>query len=184
MATATTKAPELAKADKPFKFQVMGGAHYEGTDIKVYKRTADGLEDLVAELACDADFRLNFPQGLPLGYRKVSRDVAYGPKRPDGDIVESDLELDKMFNRNGSKKYQRLGADNNAVSADDLRTERIGRQEAENRYRKALARMSVRELIDLAEADGVELRGNTKKDEVTAILLAAAGITPLTGPSS
>jgi len=174
-AVAEATAENKVRANKPYKFQIMGGAHLEGSDIKVYKRTAEGLEELVGEFECDADFRLAYPQGIPYGYRKLSKDVMYGPGRPVGDIISSDLELDKMYDRNGSKKYRRLDENNNPV-VEELKAERIGRQEAENRYRKALARMSPRELIDLAAEDGVDLKGETKKEGVQALLLASAGI--------
>ena len=144
--TPPTKAP-LPKTGKKYKFQVLGGTHYEQGEV----------ED-------------------PTTGRKGIKDIAYGKGREAGDIVDSNLELDRLHNRRNSLKFRRLGEDGDPFP-EELRQERLRASDAETRYRKALDRMSVRELVELAEDEKVEVKGQTKKEELVRTLLSVAGIT-------
>lgn len=103
----------------------------------------------------------------------VTKDVIYGPNRKVGDIVETTLKLDKLFNKPNSKKYELLG-ENQSPLVGQLQDAEERARSADERFRRALAAMSVRELISFCEAEGIDHRNETDKELLTAIVLSAA----------
>jgi len=102
--------------------------------------------------------------------RKVS--VTYDSRDPNRNIVESDIDLEKLF---GSEKFQNL--DRISAGNDDLRAlkDKLERLERENKRLRArqgeerdvdLSRMTISELRDFAAKHNIELDPGMKKDEI------------------
>lgn len=108
----------------------------------------------------------------------VTKDVIYGPKRPAGDIVDVNINLAKRFNTPGRQAmFELLGVDDNPLVGQLIEMqERV--EASERRYRRALASMSQRELLDHAKLEGVNLQGEVDERRVRVILLRAAGLDP------
>lgn len=102
--------------------------------------------------------------------RKVS--VTYDSRDPNRNIVESDIDLEKLF---GSEKFQNL--DRISAGNDDLRAlkDKLERLERENKRLRArqgeerdvdLSKMTISELRDFAAKHNIELDPGMKKDEI------------------
>lgn len=102
--------------------------------------------------------------------RKVS--VTYDSRDPNRNIVESDIDLEKLF---GSEKFQNL--DRISAVNDDLRAlkDKLERLERENKRLRArqgeerdvdLSKMTIAELRDFAAKHNIELDPGMKKDEI------------------
>jgi hypothetical protein len=102
-----------------------------------------------------------------------------------GDIVETDQELDKLFNSRGSTKFERLAYE----EPDTL--ESLAEAEANLAKRKAalltkkdapvepksqsddLSKLTLPELQEIANSNGIELGRAKTKDEVLKVVKAA-----------
>jgi hypothetical protein len=108
----------------------------------------------------------------PLNGVKEKLVKKYGANAPNGDIVESKLDLEKLFNTPSSKKFQRL--DGGTEELQRLSAATQGEANAKARLERALAKMSVRDLIEYAEAEEIDLgklnAGSKKEDVLKAIL--------------
>lgn len=134
------------KAKKKYLFQVLAGSHWEAGDV---------VDD----------------RG-----HTVTKDIQYGPGRPAGDLVETDVELDKRFNRPNSQKFKRLGEGVQRDTKDvELNAERQRATLASAGLRKALEKMQRAELVAWAEEQEIDLGGAVKRDDVLRILLEAVG---------
>ena len=108
--------------------------------------------------------------------QKVIKDIKYGPKCPAGDIVESDLELDKLFNRPHSTKFQRVGEDGQRdARAEELKVEREKSAGAQSALSSALKKMSRAELVAWAEEQEIDLKGAQKHEDVLRAVLGTLG---------
>ena len=131
---------------KKYLFQVLAGQHWES-----------------GEVADDTG-------------RTVKRDIKYGPNCPAGDLVETDVELDKRFNRPNSQKFRRMGEGAQRDTKDvELNAERQRAALASAGLRKALEKMQRAELVGWAEEQEIDLSGAVKRDDVLKILLDAVG---------
>lgn len=147
---ATLEAPVKvapAKSKKKYVFQVLGGRHWEPGEV-----TDDTGKTVV-------------------------KDIKYGPGCPFGDIVETDVELDKRFNRpNFPPKFRRLGEEGvRDAQAEEVRAERQQKNTAQAALRSALERMPRDALVQWAEEQKIDLRGAVKRDDVLRTILGTLG---------
>lgn len=107
--------------------------------------------------------------------RVVTRDVVYGPKRPAGDVVEWRETLEHL---NPPKplppKFVRIDADgrvdpNAAALAEETRRANALRADRQ----KLLERMSLADLREYAESEGLDVGNVTKKEELIRRINAA-----------
>ena len=171
------KLPEGVKARNigvlgPFKhkFQVLAGADIQPIPV------LDEEGNLILD-----DVLVNGQPTKEDGKRLVmirTKDTLFGPRREAGDIVMCNIDLAKRYNRPNSIKYRHLDVETGDPFPEELKASRLETTDAQKRYAKSLDKMTVRQLIDTAEEDGVDLGGKTKKEEIIPILLRAANITP------
>lgn len=147
MSEATLETPATAKPKKKYLFQVLAGTHWEKGEVE-----------------------------NDLGH-KVIKDIAYGPGRPAGDIVESDIDLAKRFNSANPAhppRFRRLGEDGQRdARAEELKVERQRSAGAQSALASALRKMSRQQLVQWAEEQEIDLRGANRHEEVLQVVLAS-----------
>lgn len=146
MSTATkdpVKAPETGKTGSTTfqKFQVRYGTYWQGDEFD------------------------------PTNGRQVKAPTPYGPGRKAGDIVETSQDLTKLNDRRhpNGPRFVRLGDQSNLVEAQltaDLTAERNRANKLTIALRKDLEGKTVRELIEYAETNELDLQNETKKDNI------------------
>lgn len=156
-ATAPPTQPKQqnAKAEpKVFRFRVHAGGHFHPMPV---------LDDEGNQIVRD---------GKPF-----MQDVIFGPGRPAGDIVVTNVRLDKLHNTGNFKKFELLDQNNNPLVTQLQETEQQ-RDSANERFRKALGKMTQRELLDYATAEGIDLKGELADAKVRDLILIASGLKP------
>lgn len=144
--TAVTAAPPPAQRKKKYAFQVLAGRHWEPGEV---------VDDTG---------------------RTSIKDVRYGPGCPAGDIVETDVELDRRFNRPNSIKFKRVGADGQRdARLEEVNAERHKANSAQAALKAALEKMPRDALVAWAEEQEINLGNAVKRDEVLRAILAALG---------
>jgi hypothetical protein len=163
-ATATApKATEPAPTSSPKgeKYQVRYGTFWHGEE---YDRITDPKD----------------PR-FPGTGRVIKPGVPYGPGRPAGDVVETNQDLTKLNDRRhpNGPRFVKLGSQDNRVEAE-LTAQLHQKTEAHARLmlstKNLLSRMSARELIEYAEGEEIDLKGETRKDAVLRIVLDEKGL--------
>lgn len=76
-----------------------------------------------------------------------------------GDIIESKFDLEKRFNKLNSRKFERVGAGGEALAAPPAPY--------------PLEKMTVEQLLTVAEEEEVNLKGASKKDDIIKAINAA-----------
>lgn len=103
---------------------------------------------------------------------KVNRDVLFGPNRAVGKIITSDIDLCRRFNTPGQpKKYRRLDADTGESWPLELAEERNKSATATAKLRKVLSKLSVKDLINYANEERINLNGSKNKESILQMIL-------------
>lgn len=90
-------------------------------------------------------------------------------RHKQGDVFESEIELDRKFNRPGCIKFERITGDVPVTVPSTPSQE----NKAGNGYSKEeLESLTVNELKKLAEEDSIDLTGASTKDQIIARFLA------------
>lgn len=145
------------RAERPvYRFRVRSGTWWQPTSV---------IDEDTKEPVKDRD-------GKP-----VYRDVPVGPSRPAGDIAVSTQRLDRLHNKGGNTMFELLDQNDDPRVGQIQRAEQA-RDAADARYRRALGKMTQRELLDHAEQEGIDLKGEMDEVRVRNMLLAAAGMDP------
>lgn len=135
------------KGKKKYLFQVLAGQHWEA-----------------GEVTDDTG-------------RKVIKDIKYGPGSPHGDLIETDVELDKRFNQPPySIKFKRVGegAERDAKMIE-LQAEKQKVTSAQTGLKSALEKMPRAELVAWAEEQEIDLGGAQKREDVLRVILGTLG---------
>lgn len=147
-----------------FRIEGQGGGHFHPEPVL----DGQGNPILIPVLGPTNEQRKD-KSGKPL-VKIQTKDVIYGPRRPDGDIVHTNQELDKLMNRpRQPERFVRLGTDLNP-DTEALSAERIRSNKLAEKRRKLLARMNVQELREYAEDEKIDLKGASKKDDMLRII--------------
>ena len=175
MADATATLPQAQQVKQPsankpkrFAFQVLGGTHWEAGP------TCPDCKEIVTKEGkcskCEYDAKGQYETRQP-----VIRDIKYGPGRPAGDIVETNVDLAKLHNRPGTPpKFRRLGEEGvRDDHAAELTAERQRANMAERTLKSALEKMTRDGLVAWAEEQGIELKGAAKREDVLRIVLGS-----------
>lgn len=146
--TSAAAKPADTQLKKKYRFEVLGGAHWEPGEV----------ED-------------------PQTGRKTTKDIPYGPGRPAGPFIDSDIELDRLYNRKNAIKFKRLG-EGDETWPEDLKRELLRANEAEARYKRALNNLDAKGLMSHADGEGIDTKGQSKKEDLIKTILDAVGISP------
>lgn len=87
-----------------------------------------------------------------------------------GEVVESEKDLAKLFNRPGSVKFERLPDPPQAQISQSQETVAVQRKPDVD-----LEAMTVRDLRELAEQEEIDLSGATTKEQIVKALRQAMG---------
>lgn len=160
---------------KRLKFEVLAGSHFEPVPL------LDSAGNLIFEPVLFGDVAMKL--GAKTVVRIKTKDIIYGKlttgTREAGDIVETNVELDKLHNHPGMEKFRRLGDPGDlpgARMAAEITQTRLERDEVKALLRSAIEGMEVRSLIEYAKAKEIDVKNETTKEKLVKLICSSLGL--------